>query len=204
MPYLCSVIAIENTLISDELLERKFVCDLSACKGACCVEGESGAPLELEEIAILEDELDKIKPFLRPEGLKAIEKHGVFTLDSDGDFVTTLVAGAECAFATFDKNGVAKCGIEEANKAGATSFKKPVSCHLYPARLSEFKNYIGDNYHEWPICDAACELGAQLKVPVYVFLKEALTRRFGAEWYEQLCAADQFRQEQNAQQNSAG
>lgn len=194
------MIVIDETIVSDEFLERKFVCDLNACKGACCVEGESGAPLELEEIAILEDELEKIKPFLRPEGLKAIDKHGVFTLDSDGDFVTTLVGGAECAFATFDKNGIAKCGIEEAHKAGATIFKKPVSCHLYPARLSELKNYIGVNYHHWPICNAACELGAQLKVPVYVFLKEALIRRFGEEWYEQLCAADEFRQKQEAEQ----
>ncbi len=191
------MIVIDDTLVSDEFLERKFVCDLSACKGACCVEGESGAPLEVEEIAILEDELDKIKPFLRLEGLEAIEEKGVFYLDSDGDFVTTLVDGAECAFVTFDKNGVAKCGIEEAHRAGATSFKKPISCHLYPARLSELKNYLAVNYHHWPICDPACKLGEQLKVPVYVFLKEALIRRFGEQWYEQLCEADKIRQQQS-------
>ena len=180
------MIQIDETLISDELLERKFVCDLSACKGACCVEGESGAPLELSEVSILEDELDNIKPFLREEGLKAISKHGVFTIDADGDYVTTLVGGKECAFATFDDKGIAKCGIEQAHKAGATHFKKPISCHLYPVRLSQFKDFVGVNYHDWPICKPACACGEELQVPVYVFLKEALTRRFGAEWYEKL------------------
>lgn len=197
------MIAIDETLVSDELLERKFVCDLAACKGACCVEGESGAPLELEEISILEDDLEKIKPFLRPEGLKAIGKHGVFTLDTDGDFVTTLVGGAECAFATFDDNGIAKCGIEQAHNAGATAFKKPISCQLYPARLTVLKDYIGVNFHEWPICAPACDCGEKLQVPVYVFLKEALIRRFGIEWYEKLCAVDLWRREQQSETDSA-
>lgn len=182
------------------MLERKFVCDLSACKGACCVEGESGAPLELEEVNILEDELDKIKPFLREEGLKAISKHGVFTVDSDGDYVTILVGAKECAFATFDDNGIAKCGIEQAHQAGVIDFKKPVSCHLYPARLNQMTEYVGVNFHHWPICAPACECGEKLQVPVYVFLKEALIRRFGKEWYDQLCAADIYLQERKATQ----
>ena len=186
------MIAIGETLVSEDLLQRKFVCDLSACKGACCVEGESGAPLELEEIAILEDELEKIKPFLRPEGIKVIDKHGVFTLDADGDFVTTLVGGNECAFAVFDESGIAKCGIEQAHNAGEINFKKPVSCHLYPARLTELSDYIGVNYHHWPICAPACECGSKLQVPVFVFLKEALIRRFGSEWYDQLQAAEKM------------
>lgn len=194
------MIAIDGTLVSEELLERRFVCDLSACKGACCVEGESGAPLELEEIAILEDELEKIKPFLRKEGIKSIDKHGVFTLDTDGDFVTTLVGGNECAFAVFDDNGIAKCGIEEAHNAGVTHFKKPISCHLYPARLTELSEYIGVNYHEWPICAPACACGEKLQVPVFVFLKEALIRRFGAEWYEKLCAAEKMLRNRTSQE----
>ena len=189
------MIAIDDTLVSEELLERKFVCDLSACKGACCVEGESGAPLEMEEVNILEDDLDKIKPFLRKEGIKSIDKHGVFTLDGEGDYVTPLVGGKECAFATFDENGIAKCGIEQAHKAGATDFKKPVSCHLYPVRLNTLKSYIGVNYHHWPICAPACDCGEQLQVPVYAFLKEALIRRFGSEWYDQLCAAAKYLEE---------
>lgn len=193
--YLCGMIAIEDTLVSDDLLQRRFVCDLSACKGACCVEGESGAPLELEEVNLLEDDIDKIKPFLREAGRKVIDKHGVFTVDPDGDYVTPLVGGRECAFATFDDNGVAKCGIEQAHNAGATSLKKPVSCHLYPVRLKQLKRAVAVNYHEWPICAPACACGDKLQVPVYVFLKEALIRRFGAEWYEQLTAAAQYLRE---------
>lgn len=183
------MLEIDGTLVSDELLERKFVCDLSACKGACCVEGESGAPLEIEEVNYLEDHLDAIKPFLREEGLRAIKKHGVFTVDTDGDFVTTLVGGKECAFAVFDEKGIAGCGIEKAHAAGAITFKKPVSCHLYPARLVQLKDQVAVNYHHWPICAPACACGEKLSVPVYVFLKDALTRRFGSEWYEKLCAA---------------
>lgn len=190
------MIVIDGTLVSDEMLERRFVCDLAACKGACCVEGESGAPLEVEEIGYLEDHLDHIKPFLRPEGIAAIDKHGVFTVDQEGDFVTTLVGGAECAFATFDEKGIAKCGIERAYNAGVITFKKPVSCHLYPARLTEMKTGVAVNYHHWPICAPACACGDKLQVPVYVFLKDALTRRFGAEWYEKLCAAARWLEEE--------
>jgi len=183
------MIAIDNTLVSDELFDRKFVCDLNACKGACCVEGESGAPLEAEEIGIMEDELEKILPFLTSEGRATIAEQGVFTVDVDGDYVTPLNNGAECAFTIFDEKGIAKCGIEQAHFAGATSFRKPVSCHLYPVRVAQLKDYIAVNYHHWPICAPACACGEKLDVPVYAFLKEALTRKFGEEWYAQLAEA---------------
>jgi hypothetical protein len=183
------MIAIENTLVSDELFDRKFVCDLNACKGACCVEGESGAPLDAEEIGLIEDDLSKILPFLTPRGKETIERTGVFTVDSDGDYVTPLNNGAECAFTIFDDKGIAKCGIEQAYIAGATTFRKPVSCHLYPVRLNQLKDYIAVNYHHWPICAPACACGEKLDVPVYAFLKDSLIRKFGEAWYQQLCEA---------------
>ena len=186
------MIAIDNTLVSDELFERKFVCDLNACKGACCVEGDAGAPLEMEEIGILEDELENIIPFLTPKGVETIRETGVFTVDADGDYVTPLNNGAECAFTIFDEKGIAKCGIEKAHFAGATTFRKPVSCHLYPVRLEQLKDYVAVNYHHWPICEPACACGDKLDVPVYAFLKEALVRRFGESWYAELQQAAKF------------
>lgn len=180
------MIAIDNTLVSDELFSRKFVCDLNACKGACCVEGDAGAPLEMEEIGIMEDELENIIPFLTPKGVETIRQTGVFTVDADGDYVTPLNNGAECAFTIFDEKGIAKCGIEHAHFAGATTFRKPVSCHLYPVRIEQLKDYIAVNYHHWPICAPACACGDKLEVPVYAFLKEALVRRFGEAWYAEL------------------
>ena len=184
------MIAIDNTLVSEELLEKKFVCDLTACKGACCVEGESGAPLEAEETGILEEEFENIKPFLRPEGIAAINKQGKYIVDIDGDFVTPLVRGAECAYATFDERGIAKCGIEQAFNAGKTHFKKPVSCHLYPIRITKLPDAEALNYHYWPVCDPARSCGARLDVKVYRFLKEAIIRKYGEEYFEKLEAAD--------------
>lgn len=179
------MIEIADTLVSSELLEREFVCNLSACRGACCVEGESGAPLTEAECETLEKELHNIKPFLRLEGLAALTEQGTHVRDADGDLVTPLRDGAECAYTVFE-GGVASCGIEKAWKAGATEFRKPISCHLYPARLTEYRNFTAVNYHHWPICSPACALGAELKVPVYRFLKEALVRRFGQPWYDAL------------------
>jgi len=180
------VIQLGKTIISTDLFDKKFVCDLQACKGMCCVEGESGAPLEKEEIRILEQEFENYKNYLRPEGLKAIETHGFYTVDSDGDYVTPLVNGKECAFAIFDENGIAGCAIEKAYLEGKTVFRKPVSCHLYPVRLTEYTGFTAVNYHRWDICSAACALGEKLQIPVYRFLKEALIRKFGKDWYAEL------------------
>ena len=179
------MIAIDNTIVSDHLLEKKFVCDLNACKGECCVAGDSGAPLDEEEIAIMEDIWEEVKPYLPKDGVKAIEKQGVFVIDSDGDYTTPLVKGKHCAFTIFD-NDIAKCGIEQAYYDGKISWKKPISCHLYPIRIDKFKGYDALNYHQWSICKPACECGAKLDVPVYKFLKEPLIRKYGKDWYKQL------------------
>lgn len=193
-----TVIEIEGKLFSSELFEEKFVCDLAACKGACCVEGDSGAPMTDEEASILEDELENIKPYLRPEGIKAIEKDGVFTIDWDSEKVTPLVNGKECAFAIFDDNGTAKCGIEKAWEEGETKFRKPISCHLYPIRVTQLKEYEALNYHRWKICEPACDCGSKLNVPIFRFLKDALIQNYGADFfaaleatYEQLNAKKQ-------------
>jgi hypothetical protein len=180
------MIIVEDKLVSEDLLEKEFVCNLGACKGACCIEGDSGAPLEDEEAGILEEEFEQIRPFIRPEGLKAIEEQGVYIIDSDGDLVTPLIEGKECAYTGFDEKGIAYCGIEKAWKEGKTSFRKPISCHLYPIRVTKLPDYIALNYNKWEICSPACSLGAQLKVPVYRFLRESLIRAYGEDWYRML------------------
>lgn len=181
------MIAIDKTLISEDLLEKKFVCDLNACKGACCVAGDSGAPLEKEELPILDSILDKVKPYMVKKGIKAVEKHGAYVIDGDGDYTTTLVSpGAECAFVFFDENKIAKCAIEQAYYDGKIEWKKPISCHLYPVRITQHKEYDAVNYDKWSICKPACECGAKLDVPVYKFLKEPLIRKYGKDWFKQL------------------
>lgn len=181
------MIAIDKTLISEDLLEKKFVCDLTACKGACCVAGDSGAPLEKEELQILDEILDKVKPYMVKKGLKAIEKYGPYVIDGDGDNTTTLVSpGAECAFVFFDENKIAKCAIEQAYYDGKITWKKPISCHLYPVRITKHKEYDALNYDKWDVCKPACECGKKLDLPVYKFLKEPLIRKYGKEWFAQL------------------
>ncbi|MBW6491652.1 MAG: DUF3109 family protein [Lentimicrobium sp.] len=180
------MIAIDNTLNSDDLHKVCFVCDLSNCKGACCVEGDAGAPLEEHEISELEDNLDYIKPFMRPDGVKAVEQMGVFDFDSFGHYVTPLINGAECVFVVFDDEGIAACAIEKAWEAGKSDFRKPVSCHLYPVRISKYNDFDAVNYHEWHICRPAQEHGKKLNVPVYVFLKDSLIRKYGEKWYNKL------------------
>ena len=183
------MLIVDDKLVSEELFDKQFVCDLNACKGVCCVEGDAGAPVTDEEADKLEEELENIRPFLRKEGLEAISKEGVFTIDSDGDMVTPLVEGKECAYVVFEENGLASCGIEKAWKAGKTDFRKPISCHLYPVRTAKVSEYTALNYHKWGICSAACTLGEHLKVPVYVFVKDALVRAYGESWYEELSVA---------------
>lgn len=179
------MLQIGNTLVSLDLIEKKFVCRLTACKGACCVQGDSGAPLEEEELQMLDDAYPHVKPYLREISIKTIEEKGKWQVDSDGDKVTTLVADKECAFVVFEK-GVATCGIEKAYNDGKVNFRKPVSCHLYPVRLTKYSTYTAVNYHEWEICKPALKSGSKLGVPLFVFLKDALIRKFGKEWYEEL------------------
>ena len=187
------MVQIDNTLVSNDVFEKRFLCDLAACKGACCVEGESGAPLEAAEIEILENILDEVKPYMRPEGIARIEETGVFTIDTDGEYVTPLVNDAECAFVIFDERGIAKCAIEKAFREGKTDFPKPISCHLYPIRLTELKDFTALNYNYWPVCDPALVCGAKLDVKVYKFLKEPIIRKFGEDYYKKMeIAAEHF------------
>tara|TARA_R110002072_G_scaffold226960_3_gene383881 strand:- start:21847 stop:22422 length:576 start_codon:yes stop_codon:yes gene_type:complete len=180
------LVEVEDKIVSTQIFERKFVCDLSACKGACCIEGDAGAPLTLEEVDILEDSLDAIKPFMRKEGLEVIEKEGVFYMDQDNEPVTSLVNDAECAFVYFDDNGITKCSVEQAYLDGKTNFKKPISCHLYPIRVKQYPDFMALNYDVWKICSDACVLGEKLSVPVFHFLKEPLIRAFGEGFFKEL------------------
>jgi hypothetical protein len=174
-----------KTIVSEEILEREFVCNLSACKGTCCIDGDAGAPLSEEETKIMEEIYPKVKPYLRPEGIAAIEAQGTWVKGEDGDFETTLIEGKDCAYVIFD-GATALCGIEQAYNEGIVSWKKPVSCHLYPIRVKDFTEFTAVNYDKWYICDDACTLGKELQVPVYKFVKEALVRRFGEDWYLEL------------------
>ena len=183
--YFCRMFQLGKTIVSEEILDNDFVCNLSACKGKCCIDGEAGAPLDEDELLILMDIYPKVKPFLRAEGIQAIEDQGLFVTD-EGEYETTLIDGKDCAYSIFDENGTVKCGIEEAYNQGAINWKKPISCHLYPIRITEYIEFSAVNYHKWPICDDACSLGAALQVPVYKFVKEALIRKFGEDWYMEL------------------
>jgi hypothetical protein len=182
------MIAIDNTLISDDLRQVKFCCDVEKCRGACCIEGDAGAPLTEEEITMIEDAIEEIKPYMTADGMQVVERAGVFDYDMFGHFVTPLVNGCECAFVFFE-GGVARCAIEKAFQERAISFAKPLSCHLYPVRLSRYQDFEAVNYHEWHICRDALLNGKQQDIPLYVFLKDALTRKFGNEWYKQLLRA---------------
>ena len=179
------MIPVEHTLVSDDLYLVHFLCPLEKCKGACCVEGDAGAPLTEEEISNLEDHIDDIKPYMTERGVEEIGATGVFDYDSHGEFVTPLVRGLECAFTNFH-DGIAYCSIEKAFEEGKIRFQKPVSCHLYPIRVSWLKEGEAVNYHKWEICKKALKNGSSKGVPLYVFCKEALIRRFGKEWYEEL------------------
>ncbi len=174
-----------KTIVSEEILEKEFVCNLSACKGTCCIDGDAGAPLSEEETKILEEIFPIVKSYLRPEGIAAIEEQGTWVTGEDGDFETTLIEGKDCAYVIFD-GATALCGIEQAYNEGVVSWKKPVSCHLYPIRVKDFTEFTAVNYDKWDICDDACDLGKELQVPVYKFVKEALIRKFGEDWYKEL------------------
>lgn len=176
----------DKTLISDEVIKENFVCNLNKCKGACCVEGDSGAPLELDELKILEQIYPKVKPLMTKKGIEAVEQQGVYVKDFEGDYTTTCVdVNKECAY-VIQENGINLCAIEKAHGLGLIDFKKPISCHLYPIRISKFDDMEALNYDRWSICSDACTFGNQLKVPVYKFLKEPLIRKYGEKWYSKL------------------
>jgi Protein of unknown function (DUF3109) len=188
------VILVQDKLVSDELIEEKFICNLTACKGACCWEGDSGAPLEEDELAILEEIFEKVKPYLSPAGIYAIEKQGKYIKDKEGDYGTTLIDNGPCAYMTLTSEGISQCGIERAWKEGVIDWKKPISCHLYPIRVNKNEEigFEALNYDRWNICSAACTLGEKEQVPVYQFLKDAIIRKYGEDFYDELDGAAQF------------
>ncbi|MCS6967460.1 MAG: DUF3109 family protein [Cytophagales bacterium] len=180
------MLIVGKTVISDDIAEKFFACHIEKCKGACCVEGDSGAPLLEEELSLLQEIFEKIKPFLTPEGVATIEQRGTYVLDPDRQYATPLKPSGECAYAITDETGALKCGIEMAYLAGATTFQKPLSCHLYPIRVTRCGEYDALNYHQWHVCRPGCQLGKKLGIPLYVFLKQALVRAYGKEWYNEL------------------
>ena len=185
-------------MISDDVIEAKFVCDLHKCKGGCCEDGDAGAPLEKEEMKIIDENFDVIKNYLNKEGLAEIKKRGRYLYDREFGWVTPTINGKICAYGFRDKQGIIKCGIEQAYYDGKITWKKPISCHLYPIRISKRKTYINVNYEPRDVlCSPACALGKKLKLPVYQFLKEALVRKFGTDFYDALhqIAVEHFEEE---------
>jgi hypothetical protein len=177
---------IGDTVVASDIIEENFLCDLLACKGECCVEGDSGAPLEEDEVKKIEDLLPGVWDDLSPSAQAIIKEQGVAYRDSDGDMVTSIVNGKDCVFTCYDEKGICKCAIEKAYREGRTDFYKPVSCHLYPIRLQKYKDFTAVNYHRWKVCKAAVLSGNREGLKIYRFLKEPLIRRFGEDWYKEL------------------
>ena len=182
------MIQVEDKIVSLDVFEKYFICDLNECKGACCVEGDSGAPLLQEEEEILVNISKIVQPYMTKEGVETINKHGVATYDLDGDLTTTLINNCECVFVVYE-NGTAKCAIEKAYLDNKIEFKKPISCHLFPVRIKHYQDFDAVNYEEIKICKPACECGSKLQIPLYIFLKEPLIRKYGETWYNELLEA---------------
>ena len=180
------MIKVGEILVSDDIKKIEFVCHLEKCKGACCVEGDLGAPLEEAELLVMHEIQKAVAPYLTADGKTAIAEQGPYILDEDGDYSTPTIEGKECAYAHYDEKGILKCGIELAFLDGRTSFRKPISCHLYPIRITKKKGFEAVNYHRWNICSDACVLGSKLGVPLYKFLKDPLIRKYGQTWYDEL------------------
>ncbi|MEH6304823.1 DUF3109 family protein [Olivibacter sp. CPCC 100613] len=185
------MIEVSDVLVNEKIIKEQFVCNLNRCKGACCVEGDSGAPLDQHELAILAEIYPKVKPFMTLKGIETVENNGTHVVDEEGDLTTPCVDGnKECAYVTWE-NGITKCAIEIAHQRGLINWKKPISCHLYPIRITKYPEFDVLNYDRWHICHDACSYGRELKVPVYRFLKEPLIRKYGEEWYKELEEAAQ-------------
>lgn len=190
------MLIIENTLVADELAECQFCCDYQACKGICCVEGDAGAPLEGDEIEILSSSISELYKVISAEGKAAIESQGIFVYDIEGKKVTPLINGRDCAFLVY-KHDVASCAIEIAYKKKKISFQKPLSCHLYPVRVIDYKEFFAVNYHEWHICKPALKNGKKEGIYLYEFLKVPLIRKFGKDWYEELVKISEYMRNKN-------
>lgn len=181
------MIEIDNILISDEVVEKQFVCNLDKCKGGCCVDGDTGAPITQEEANIIEDIYPQVKHLLSEPAIKLIEEEGTHTFDEDFGLVTPTLNGGICAYGYYDDNGIVKCAIEHVYKEGKIPFKKPISCHLFPIRITEYEQFEAVNYEpRETLCKPACKLGKSLQVPVYQFLKEPIIRKYGETFYNTL------------------
>lgn len=180
------MLQIQNTLVSLDLAERFFCCDLEQCKGQCCIEGDAGAPVTEDEAAEIEKALPSIWDDMLPAGRREVEENGVSYIDEEGDRVTTIVDGRNCAFTCYAPGGICLCAIEKARREGRTSFRKPISCYLYPVRITEYPAFTAVNYHRWKICKSAEVNGRRLGIRLYQFLKEPLIERFGSAWYAEL------------------
>ena len=179
------MIEIKDTVVTLDLFREQFCCDLGACKGACCIEGDAGAPVKLEEVAQLEEAAEIVWDELSPKAQEVIKAQGVVYTDQDGVIVTSIVDNKDCVFTCYDDKGCCYCAIDKAFREGRCKFQKPISCHLYPIRLSRMGSYTAVNYHRWDVCKAATLLGKKLNLPVYKFLKEPLIKAFGQEWWDE-------------------
>jgi hypothetical protein len=180
------MIEVGSVLVHEDVVKENFVCNLSKCKGACCLEGDSGAPLNNDELNILDEIYPKVKPYMTEKGIKTIEKVGTYVTDFEGDYTTPCVdVNKECAYVIWE-GGITKCAIEKAYEEGVISWKKPISCHLYPIRITKYPEFDVLNYDRWSICSPACSFGNELKVHVHEFLKDPLIRKYGEEWYQEL------------------
>ena len=183
------MLQIQDTLVSLDLAERYFCCDLEQCKGECCIEGDAGAPVTEEEAKLIEQSLPLILDDLSPAARREIEENGVSYIDEEGDRVTTIVGGRDCAFTCYAPGGVCLCAIEKAYREGRSKWRKPASCHLYPVRITRYPDFTAVNFHRWKICRSAETNGRKLGIRAYQFLKEPLTEYFGKEWYDELATA---------------
>lgn len=189
------MIIIKDKLVSDDIVEKQFMCNLQACKGACCWEGDFGAPLEDDEIQYIQEHYDKIEPFLKEAGKAVIQQKGQYTYyEEPAENGTPLLENGACAYMTYDQNGIAQCGIELAHRAGEIDFKKPISCHLYPIRVlkEEHSVYEALNYDKWDICSAACQKGKEQQIAVYQFARDAIIRKYGPDFYDELDAVAKY------------
>lgn len=180
---------IQNVLVSLDLAERFFCCDLDSCHGECCIEGDAGAPITKAEYERLKRLTHQVWDNLLPQAQAEIDRSGVGYIDEEGDLVTSIVDGKNCVFTCYGPDGMCQCALEKAYREGKTDFRKPISCYLYPVRITEYPKFTAVNYHRWKICRPAEKLGRKLGIRLYQFLKEPLTARFGEEWYAELAEA---------------
>ncbi len=183
------MLQIKDTLVSLDLIEQFFCCDLDACLGQCCIDGDAGAPVTEEECEAIRAALPVVEPLMLPRGVDEVRRNGVSYIDEEGDLVTTIVDGRNCAFTCYAPGGKCLCALEQAWSQGKTTFRKPSSCHLYPVRLTQYPTFTAVNFHHWKICKPAHVLGRKLGLRAYQFLKEPLIARFGRDWYDELCLA---------------